>query len=174
MTHPAAYPGFKLQFEPVRLPELAARYPAAEDAKALAAGTRIRGGTYTRQELDDIFDWKTKGRGRSRLTLNTDAEIADALKLASQAATERAALAVLCGLHGVDVPVASAILTALDPKRYTIIDFRALEALGCASGNRSVPFYLGYLEACRMLASTHKVSLRNFDRALWKWSNEQH
>jgi hypothetical protein len=123
--------------------------------------------------LVTIFKWKTKGRGKTRLRKNSDAEIADALNLASHAETERAAVAVLLGLHGVQVPVASAILTAIDPERYTVIDFRALESLGCDSKDRSVNFYLAYLKTCRHLASKHKVTLRNLDRALWQWSSER-
>jgi hypothetical protein len=52
-------------------------------------------------------------------------EVEDALRLALAARTERSAIAVLRGLGGVDVPVASAIMTAVDPSRYTILDFPA-------------------------------------------------
>lgn len=164
---------FKLRFEPADIPRLAKSYGAAQDDPALAAGRRIRGGEYTRENLSEIFEWKTDGRGRSRLRRNTDTEIADALSLAVNARTERAAIAVLTGLHGVGVPVASAVLTAIDPKRFTVIDFRALEALGSKSADRSVNFYLDYLDACRQLAKEHRVTLRDFDRALWQWSDEQ-
>jgi hypothetical protein len=160
---------FKLQFKPTDIPELARRYGYAQDDAALAAGCRIRDGEFTRKNLLDIFEWKTKGRGRSRIRRNSDEEIADALRLAVSAKTERAALAVLLGLNGVQVPVASAILTAIDPKRYTIIDFRALEALGSNSSDRSVNFYLAYLDFCCTLAATHRVKLRDLDRALWQW-----
>jgi hypothetical protein len=91
----------------------------------------------------------------------------------SRLATERAAISVLRGLHGIDTPVASAILTAIDPERYTVIDFRSLEALGNKTNDRSVNFYLCYLNACRRLAEERKASLRDFDRALWQWSKEQ-
>jgi hypothetical protein len=40
---------------------------------------------------------------------------------------------VLTGLAGVEVPVASAIVTVVDPERFTIIDFRALWSL-CIDG----------------------------------------
>lgn len=109
----------------------------------------------------------------SRLDKNSDAEIRDALSLATAAQTERAAISVLLGLQGVDTPVASAIMTAIYPERYTVIDYWALEALGNKSNDRSVNFYLSYLKACRQLAEEHQVSLRNFDRALWQWSSEQ-
>ena len=168
----AGSPKFELQFKPTDIPERAKRYGYPQDDAALAAGRRIREGEFTRKNLLDIFEWKTKGRGRSRIRRNSDKEIADALRLAVSAKTERAALAVLLGLNGVQVPVASAILTAIDPKRYTIIDFRALEALGSSSSNRSVNFYLAYLDFCLQLAAAHRVKLRDLDRALWQWRDD--
>ena len=163
---------FNLQFKPVEIPRLAKRYGPGQDDLALAAGQRIRGGQYTRKNLEEIFEWKTKGRGRSRLGRNSDEEIVDALALAVNAKRARAAIAVLTGLHGVDVPVASAILTAIDPERFTVIDFRALGALGIKRTSRSVSFYLDYLAACRGLAKKYHATLRDLDRALWQWSDE--
>jgi len=162
----------KLQFDPSLISELAARYSFQEDAEALDAGERIRAGEYTRGNIAKIFEWKTNGRGRSRLEKNSDADITDTLYLATEAKTDRAAVAVLTGLNGVQVPVASAILTAIDPKRFTIIDFRALEALGVLQPVISINFYLEYLEECRRLAGKNGVSLRTLDRALWQWSKE--
>ena len=164
---------FELQFDPADIPRLATSYGPERDDAALAAGGRIRGGEFTRKNLSEIFDWKTKGRGRSRLRGNSDEEITDAIRLAVSAKTERAAIAVLLGLNGVLVPVASAILTAIDPERYTVIDFRALEALGSKSADRTINFYLTYLDACRKFAKAHRVPLRDLDRALWQWSYEQ-
>jgi len=163
---------FQLQFAPAQIKELAYRYDD-EDTKALEAGQRIARGDYSRVNLEVIFRWKTRGRGISRLSRNSDTEILDALRLAVGAQTERAAIAVLCGLDGVEVPVASAILTAVDPERYTIIDFRALESLGVKSSWHTVDSYLAYLEQCRELARQNMVSLRELDRALWQWSKEQ-
>jgi hypothetical protein len=173
MTRKGNSGGFKLQFEPAEIPVLLKLYKPNLDDPALAAGSRICKGECTRNNLSKIFKWKTKGRGRSRLLLNSDEEIADALHLAVSAKTERAALAVLLGLQGVDTPVASAILTAIDPERYTVIDFRALESLGSNSKNRSINFYLCYLDFCRNLAKIHQIKLRDLDRALWHWSAMQ-
>jgi hypothetical protein len=69
----------------------------------------------------------------------------DALRLAVEAKTDRAAIAVLCGLVGVDVTVASAILTAINPDRYAIIDFRALKSLGYKGAGSTVDFSLLHL-----------------------------
>jgi hypothetical protein len=164
---------FKLQFGPKDIARYAGQYAYAEDTNALDAGACIRRGEYARSNLETIFEWKTKGRGRSQIARNDNDEIADALRLAVSAKTDRAAMAVLTGLNGVDVPVASAILAMIDPKRYTVIDFRALEALGTDTKDRSIDFYLEYLDYCRSLATKYTVDLRTLDRALWQWSKKQ-
>ena len=165
---------FELQFDPAEIPRWAKKYDVAGDDDALDAGRRIASGTFDPiSEFAIIFRWKTRNRGRSRLFKNTPEEIADALTLAVLAKTERSAVAVLRGLSGVGTPVASAILTAINPERYTVIDFRALEALGADTVDRSLPFYLYYLRYCREIAGEYGVSLRKLDRALWQWSYER-
>ncbi len=164
---------FKPQLNPADIPVLVTRYGPENDDEALTTDYRISEGDYAREHISKIFEWKTKGRGRSRLLRNSDEELADALHLAVIAKTERAAVAVLVGLQGVQVPVASAILTAIDPTSYTVIDFRALQALGSKSADRTVSFYLAYLNECRRLAESYEVTLRDLDRALWQWSEEQ-
>ena len=84
-------------------------------------------------------------------------------------------------LHGVDLPVASAILAAIFPERYTVLDYRALEALGHA--RHDVHFYEEYLDFCKRLAESNIVTpqgdlpaptpLRTLDRALWEWSRSR-
>ena len=76
---------FRLAFNPAKIHELAGRYDYVSDGGPLQAGKKITMGEYTRTNLEVIFEWKTKGRGRSRLQKNTNAEIADALKLAAEA-----------------------------------------------------------------------------------------
>ncbi len=152
---------------------LAERYVDENEITALDAGQRIACGDHSLTNLETIYRWKTGGRGISRLRRNTDEDIHDALRLAVDAHTYRAAIAVLCGLWGIDIPVASAILTAIDPERYTIIDFRALEALGAKKSWHTIDSYLSYLEHCRSLARQCSISLRELDRALWQWSKEQ-
>jgi hypothetical protein len=167
------YSQFSLRFAPADVPRLVECYLLKEDdGAALGAGLRIRGGDFSRDNLTIIFDWKTGGRGRSRLDRNTTDEITDALALAVSAKTERAAVAVLMGLNGVQTPVASAVLTAIDPARYTVIDFRALESLGIKNKTITVDFYLEYLDYCRQLADKFRITLRDMDRALWQWSKE--
>ena len=90
---------------------------------------------------------------------------------------------VLCELAGVRIPVASALLTVWHPDEFTIIDTRALKALACLGevidgvgfnehGQRWwEEHYDMYLRACQAIVERVKpFSLRDVDRALWKWA----
>jgi hypothetical protein len=164
---------FVLQFDSSEIAALAARYGYQQDDQAFKAGSNILGGNYGRDNLKIIVRWKSP-RKIACIDDNTDTEIARALRFASDPRTsERSAIDVLDRLHGVGIPIASAILTTMFPERYTIIDFRALESLGIVRApTDSVDYYLSYLAKCRELARKHKVSLRTLDRALWQWSKE--
>jgi hypothetical protein len=81
-------------------------------------------------------------------------------------------------LHGVDMPVASTVLAAIYPERYTALDYRVLEALGHA--RHDVHFYEEYLAFCKRLAESNIVKpqtdlpaptpLQTLDRALAEWT----
>jgi hypothetical protein len=135
---------FQLQFAPSQIRELSARYSyRLEEEEAIASGKRIARGEYTRGNLETIFEWKTGGRGKSRLRVNTDEEIEEALRTAAEAKAERTAVSVLSGLYGVEIPVASAVLTAIAPedtRLLTIVLWRRLERLG--PGTRSIAILL--------------------------------
>jgi len=163
---------FALQFEPSEIDALADRYGHAQDINALHAGKRIASGDYSRDNLKVIVNWKSPRRA-ALIDNNTDDHIAVALRFASAPTTPEAmALAVLTALHGVGIPMVSAILTAIDPERYTVLDFRALQSLGIENWPESGGFYVDYLNACRQLARVHGKPLRTLDRALWQWSWE--
>jgi hypothetical protein len=164
---------FLLKFAPSQIDALAERYGYAQDNDALLAGKRIASGDYSLDNLKVIVNWKSRRRA-ALIDDNKDDHIAVALKFASASSTPEAmAVAVLTALHGVGIPMASAILTAINPERYTILDFRALQSLEVANWSESVGFFVSYLEACRELAAKHGKSLRALDRALWQWSKEQ-
>jgi len=128
-------PTFTPQLSKAEALELAGKHPS-DDPKARKAGEAIRHGDYSFDNLRTIFEWKTKNRGKSRLDKNSMSEVEEALRLAATAKEPRSAMAVLKGLSGVNVPVASAIMTLVHPEKYTVLDFRALEALGDQSGRR--------------------------------------
>jgi hypothetical protein len=167
----------RLPFPTAEIPALASGYRLdAKEQAAFAAGARIRNGACTRENLAPILTWKVSDRGRSRPQRNSDEEVADALRTALLAATPRVAVSVLTGLSGVAVPVASAILAAIRPEHYTVIDPRGLKALGCgplaigAKPSLPLDLYLHYLAFCRDLARRCGVTLRTLERALWEWA----
>jgi hypothetical protein len=77
------------------------------------------------------------------------------------------------GIHRFGPAMGSTILAACRPDRFTVADVNALAAL--RSLDRMPPGpptfrlkdWLGYLGACRALAKTCRMSLRDVDRALW-------
>ena len=97
----------------------------------MGKGTAL--GNCTKDALKVIARWKSPRRA-ALIDKNEDGDIAVALNFALAATTPEAmAVAALTALHGVGIPMASAILTAINPERYTVLDFRALEALGVSS-----------------------------------------
>lgn len=165
---------FRLMFPITEVEYWAAQYAYRKaDEKAFEAGKNIRNRDYSRINLEEIVSWKSKRR-KALIAQNSDAEIEDALSLALSAKEPRNALAVLMGLCGVALPMASTILTAVYPDTYTIIDYRAMEALGEPDADYyKLNMYLqNYLPTCRRLSSEASVSLRTLDKALWTWSEK--
>jgi len=176
---------FQLQPAEADLQHLAEEYWQQADEKekllekaAFEAGEAIRNGDYTLANLEAIVRWKSE-RAVQYLIANSTEKIKHALAVAaSPDSTTSAAVKALLELHGVDIPVASAILSAIFPERYTVLDYRSLEALGHA--RHDVHFYEEYLAFCKRLAESEIVKpqgdlpgptpLRALDRALWEWS----
>ena len=97
---------------------------------------------------------------------------------ASPDASAEDAVNALIELRGVDIAIASAILSAIYPERYAVLDYRALEALGHA--RHDVRFYTEYNATLKHLAECAVVkphdglpaptALHALERALWEWS----
>lgn len=176
---------FQLQPAETDLQDLAEEYwqKAGEkeqqlEKAAFDAGEAIRNGEYTLANLEAIVRWKSE-RVVQYLIANSTEKIRKVLAVAAspQSSTGDAVKALL-ELQGVDISVASAILAAIFPERYTVLDYRSLEALGHA--RHDVHFYEEYLAFCNRLAESEIVRpqsdlpaptpLRALDRALWEWS----
>lgn len=176
---------FQLQPAEADLQQLADEYWQKSGEKdrelekaAFEAGDAIRNGDFTLANLEAIVRWKSE-RLVQYLIGNSNEKIRRVLAVvaAPDTSTETAVKALL-ELHGVDLPVASAILAAIFPERYTVLDYRTLEALGHA--RHDVHFYEEYLSFCKRLAESNIVTpqselpaptpLRTLDRALWEWS----
>lgn len=169
-------PTFALQFPPREIEGLAARFTAAygdDDEERLAVGTAARArGHYTREEFVELCAWKTV-RSRPRVAANSEAAVVTSTGRALRSTDEAARMASLLELEGVGVPTASTLLYFAFPEDYPILDVRALDSLGVKPRSQyPLPFWLGYLDACRVLAERHGVSMRTLDKALWQNSKE--
>jgi hypothetical protein len=117
------------------------------------------------------------GQEKKYFDKNSDEDVASVLRFAIEAVdksgnTERA-FRELQSLKGIGLPVASAILTAIFPDRFTVIDIMALRALSVPEGTpMSMPLYLRYLAFCGSQAERLGISLRDMDRALWQWGHD--
>lgn len=176
---------FQLQPAEMELQELADSYwhESGErerqlEAAAYEAGASIRAGEFTLGNLEAIVRWKSE-RMVHYLIGNSNESIRAALAVAasSSASTEHA-MHALTSLRGVDLSIASAVLSAIYPERYAVLDFRSLEALGHA--RHDVNFYVEYNNALRHLAECNIVNaqgelpaptaLHALERALWQWA----
>ena len=176
---------FQLQPVEMELQELADSYwqDAGErerhlEAAAYEAGASIRAGEHTLGNLETIVRWKSE-RMVHYLIGNSNESIRSALAVAASpdATTERA-MNALVNLRGVDISIASAVMSAIYPERYAVLDVRSLEALGHA--RHDVHFYNEYNNALKHLAECGIVNpqadlpaptpLHALERALWQWS----
>lgn len=176
---------FQLQPSESELQELADEYwqksgekERAREQAAFESGESIRNGEHTLANLEAIVRWKSE-RAVQYVIANSNDKVRKALAVAANAeSSTEAAMKALLELQGVDIPVASAILAAIFPERYTVLDYRALEALGHA--RHDVRFYEEYLAFCKRLAESNVVKpqegapagtpLRTLERALGEWS----
>ena len=176
---------FQLQPEEEELQELAEQYWEKSGEKehelesaAFEAGEAIRKGDYSLANVEAIVRWKSE-RAVQYLIGNSNEKIRRVLSVAAspESNTENAVMALL-ELKGIDITLASAILAAIFPDRYSVLDYRSLEALG--HSRHDVHFYEEYLAFCKRLAESNIVRpqselpaptpLRTLDRALWEWS----
>ena len=176
---------FQLQPEEEELQELAEQYwqKAGEkeqelEKAAFDAGQAIRNGDFALANLEAIVRWKSE-RAVHYLIGNSNDKIRRVLGIVTApGATTETAMNALVELHGVDIAVASAVLAAVYPEQYTVLDYRVLEALGHA--RHDVRFYQEYLAFCKRLAESNIVKpqadlpaptpLRTLDRALAEWT----
>ena len=176
---------FQLQPAESDLQELAEEYWQKSGEKerqlektAFEAGEGIRNGEHTLANLEAIVRWKSE-RAVQILIANSTEKIRKSLATAANPASATdVAVRALLDLQGVDIPIASAILSAIFPERYTVLDFRALEALGHA--RHDVHFYEEYLAFCKRLTESNIVHpqegvpaatpLRTLEHALGEWS----
>jgi hypothetical protein len=128
----------------------------------------------TKQELISICHWKSP-RALLLIEQNHPATVRSLTRKAFATRSEQARIAYLTGLRGVGLPMASAILTLVDPKRYGVIDIRVWQLLFSLKSVRSNPDGIGfnfqnwyhYLCILRHHAKRLGVKVRQVERTIF-------
>lgn len=135
---------------------------------------RARG--FSRGEFLAMCRWKSP-RAMGKCRRNSAKTIRRISRAALATRSERRRMNLLRTLHGVSVPMASAILTLVDPSRYGVLDIRVwqlLFAMDSVSTNpRGVGFtfknWHDYLRRLRDHAREMGVSARTVERTLFEY-----
>jgi hypothetical protein len=138
------------------------------------AGVRARG-AFTRGEFVRMCRWKSP-RAQRLWAANSPARIRAVSRAVLATRSERRRMELLTSLRGVGVPIASAILTLIDPRRYGVLDIRAwqlLFAIGSVDANRrgqgfTITQWEQYLAALRHHARRLDVSARTIEYTLFE------
>lgn len=147
-----------------------------DEARTLIRRLRMarRRGYLTRSELEAVCYWKS-ARAIRHIRSNTPGRIRGATKRALSTRSERRRLEALVALRGVSVPMASAVLALVDPRRYGVIDIRVwqlLHQLGIVTEKPSgVGFgfrnWYQFLMIIRYFSKRFGVKARDIERTLF-------
>lgn|ERR1022692_511530 len=130
----------------------------------------------TRPEFLAICRWKSP-RAVKHYSKNQGSTIQSAVCTALSTRSERKRLDCLTRLKGVNIPMASAILTLTNPKRYGVIDIRvwqllyAMRSVSAKPSGTNFTFknWYHYLRKLRYLARKFDVPVRTVERTLFRY-----
>lgn len=163
--------GFTLGVPSKEIAHWAGRY-GYDDQVAVKIGERVR--KTARLSYHDFLalaGWKTQ-RSKSRCRQNRQGFVVEVVRHALATTEPRFKIEVLRLLDGVEWATASVILHFCDRDRWPILDVRAFWSLGQAPPSHvTYSLWEAYVEATRVLADRHAVSMRTLDRALWAYSD---
>jgi hypothetical protein len=130
----------------------------------------------TRAEFLSICRWKSP-RAVRHYSKNDEHTIQNAVQMALATRSERKRLNCLTRLKGVNIPMASAILTLTNPERYCVIDIRvwqllyAMRSVCTKQSGTGFSFndWYHYLKKLRYLAARFGVSVRTVELVLFRY-----
>ena len=133
----------------------------------------------TKPELIQICRWKSP-RAIRHIETNCAATVRSLTQKAFSTRGEQKRIEFLTALRGVSLPMASAILTLIDPKRYGVIDIRVWQLLFSIKSVRKNPRGVGfnfknwynYLCKLRYHANELGVSARTVERTLFYYHRQ--
>jgi hypothetical protein len=136
----------------------------------------------TKNDLTPIFKWKLRdqsGRVKRHLEKNSKRSYESITRAAFSIRDDdwkveaELRIGVLTVLHGVGVPVASAILALADPDHYCVVDRLGWRAVfGKERTAFDVRSYISYLSEIRLLAEELGWSAQETDLAVWEYARK--
>jgi hypothetical protein len=166
--------GYRSVGELLAAEPLASEYPGTAELIRRLRHVR-RAGEFSRAEFVLMCRWKSP-RAMPLYRRHRAARIRALSRAVLATRSETRRMELLTGLVGVSVPVASAILTLIDPRRYGVLDIRvwqllwALGAVDRRPGGRGfiVADWLVYLATLRGHARALGVSVRRVELTLFE------
>lgn len=131
-------------------------------------------------EFDEILHWKLRGQynrisrfivRNKGLDVKDKTQTAFAIQYADKNYETELRLKMLIKLSGVQVPVASAILTLCYPEKYSVLDFRCWRQIFGEvkkNPNYTPQKYIAYLSIIKQLATKFGVTPQEIDMAIWQ------
>src|SRR5215471_19170709 len=128
----------------------------------------------TQNDLEKVCRWKS-ARAIHLIKKNSIARSRTATRRALATRSERRRFEALTTLNGISVPMASAILTLLDPRRYGVLDIRVWKLLYAMGAVTKKPSGVGFdfdnwyqfLMIIRHFAKKLHVDARDIERSLF-------
>jgi thermostable 8-oxoguanine DNA glycosylase len=129
-------------------------------------------------DLYKICMWKSRNRQKKEILKNRKLQVERITRFAFKQINEKSKIDWLLHLKGVGIPTASAILTAVYPNKYAIIDIRCIEMLrsiGLKSVGKTVTFnnWYTYLKVIRKIAKSNNITPREVDMILFAMHEEK-
>lgn len=137
-------------------------------------------------ELDEILHWKLRGQYKRQyrnIKQNNDflikevTQSAFAIENSDNQYEITLILKTLVQLHGVQIPVASAIMSLCYPDKYCVIDFRGWRQIfGTVKKypNYTVKDYIKYWSIIKQMADNYGVTPQEVDMAIWQYDMENY
>lgn len=132
----------------------------------------------TKKELLRMADWKFyrlwPSKHKKEIESNPDILIEKTTKRAIEEIDDKNKVEILDDLRGVGIPMASAILTVLNPNDYGVIDINAWYALNSEEKRSftSEDFIL-FMKKIRENAKKQNLTARQTEIGLFKWGQER-
>lgn len=137
-------------------------------------------GHMTKMDLIAVCEWKSS-RARPLCSSNHTNTIKAASMRSFQTTNEAERMENLLTLSGVGIPMASAILAAMNPRQYGVIDIRVWQALhhfgevatNPSGKNLRLSHWISYLKVIRKYAAKHAMTAREIEKAIFNYHKEK-